>query len=390
MALAGASFLALTACDDNGEFDLDFRNFGNAGLDTSDAARNATEARPSADGRGVISYPNFDVAVARRGDTIDTVATRVGIPAAELASYNAIQPGTPLREGEVLALPRRATGGGTAVAGGAPAIGTLPRPGEGGGIDVTTIASGAIDRAEAGSTGGTPAAATQPAGSEPARHRVVRGETAYSIARLYNVDVRALADWNGLGGDLAVREGQVLLIPVASGRPPAPAAEVATAPGAGSPTPLPPSAKDPLPDETPVAAAEPVKTPAQPNLGTQQTSASATKLAMPVQGKIIRGYQKKKNDGIDISAAAGTSVAAAADGTVAAITKDTDQVPILVVRHANNLLTVYANIDGITVEKGAKVSRGQKLAVVRKADTPFLHFEVREGFDSVDPVPYLK
>ncbi len=111
---------------------------------------------------------------------------------------------------------------------------------------------------------------------------------------------------------------------------------------------------------------------------------------MPVSGKIIRGYQKKKNEGIEIAAAAGTAVAAAGDGTVAAITKDTEGVPILVVRHAGNLLTVYANIDAITVKKGDKVSRGQPIAEVRASDPAFLHFEVRQGFDSVDPMPYLQ
>ncbi|PKP75008.1 MAG: peptidase M23, partial [Alphaproteobacteria bacterium HGW-Alphaproteobacteria-6] len=114
------------------------------------------------------------------------------------------------------------------------------------------------------------------------------------------------------------------------------------------------------------------------------------RLAMPLQGKIIRGYQKKKNDGIDIAASAGASVAAAADGTVAAITRDTEQVPILVLRHDANLLTVYANIDAIKVAKGDRVKRGQPIATVRASDPAFVHFEVREGFDSVDPLPYLQ
>ena len=49
---------------------------------------------------------------------------------------------------------------------------------------------------------------------DPVRHRVEAGETAYSIARLYGVSVTALASWNGLGPDLAVRENQELLIPI--------------------------------------------------------------------------------------------------------------------------------------------------------------------------------
>ena len=80
---------------------------------------------------------------------------------------------------------------------------------------------------------------------------------------------------------------------------------------------------------------------------------------------------------------------AAADGTVAAITASADQVPIIVVRHADNLLTVYANVDRIKVAKGDTVKRGQQIAQLRGGDNAYVHFEVREGFDSVDPTPYL-
>ncbi|MBC7141870.1 MAG: peptidoglycan DD-metalloendopeptidase family protein [Rhodobacteraceae bacterium] len=381
LPILGIGVLMLTACQPGGGFDADLRRFGGTGLDTS-AAAGAAAARPAADARGIISYPGYQVAVARRGDTVDSVAARIGVPAGELASYNAVAPGTALRDGEVLALPRR-------VAEPSPLTGApvTSRP-----IDVTAIASGAIDRAGAGQPA-APAATgvgTSTIGNtEPIRHRVMRGETAYSVARLYNVNVKALADWNGLGPDLSVREGQTLLIPVATAT--APVREVVTAPGQGSPTPTPPSAAKPLPSEKTTPAAEPVKTPPAADLGAQKTAASGTaKLSMPVTGKIIRGYQKKKNEGIDIAAGAGTAIGAAGDGTVAAITKDTEQVPILVIRHEGNLLTVYANIDGITVSKGDKVKRGQTIAKVRSSDPAFLHFEVRQGFDSVDPVPYLQ
>ena len=51
---------------------------------------------------------------------------------------------------------------------------------------------------------------------------------------------------------------------------------------------------------------------------------------MPVRGDIIREYQKGKNEGIDISANPGSTVKAAASGVVAAITEDTNGVPIIV------------------------------------------------------------
>ena len=75
---------------------------------------------------------------------------------------------------------------------------------------------------------------------------------------------------------------------------------------------------------------------------------------------------------------------------VAAITEDTNGIPIIVVKHPDNLLTVYSNISALAVAKGDTVTRGQKLAEIRRDGTAALHFEVRNGFDSVDPMTYLR
>lgn len=376
---------ALSACNTAGPMqglDWDFR--GGAGiLDTSDAARQATERRPEADARGVISYPGYQVAVARRGDTVGSIAARVGLSADELGRYNALMPNDLLREGEVLALPRRVANSGPVVAGGAVIGSGSAAPAA---VDVSSIATTALDRV---GTPTPPATIAPKSDKEPVRHQVRRGETAFSIARTYGVSAKALGEWNGLGSDLAVREGQYLIIPVASAAPPK--VEPVTAPGQGSPTPTPPSAAKPLPDEkTAPATTKPKETPPSPDLGTERTSATAAKMVMPVQGSIIRPYAKGRNEGIDISAAAGTTVKAADAGTVAAITRDTDQTSIIVIRHANNILTVYAGVDGITVKKGDKISRGQSIAKVRSGNPSFLHFEVRRGVDSTDPMAFLQ
>lgn len=377
----GFGVIALSACSTTGPFetmDWDFR--GGGALDTSAAARQATQRRPSPDARGVISYPGYQVAVARRGDSVASVAARLGLTPDELARYNALMPTDTLREGEILALPRRIDDGGRVV--GVPPSGATP-----GSVDVSAIATTALDRV---GTPTPPATTTPRTGGEPVRHQVRRGETAFSIARLYNVSAKALGEWNGLGSDLVVREGQYLIIPVANATPPNPVA-VTTPPGAGSPTPVPPSATKPLPAEKTTPAAEaPKETPASPDLGNQQTAASAARMQMPVGGAIIRPYAKGKNEGIDISAPAGSAVKAAAAGTVAAITKDTEQTPIIVIRHDGNILTVYAGVDGITVKKGDKVARGQTIAKVRAATPSFLHFEVRRGVESTDPMAFLQ
>ncbi|MDJ1017155.1 MAG: peptidoglycan DD-metalloendopeptidase family protein [Paracoccaceae bacterium] len=367
LAVTSAAALALAGCGSLGDLDFDLR--GNAGvLDTSDAARGATNTAPVPDARGVVSYPEYQVAVARRGDTVETVAARVGLPAAEVASYNALPLNVALREGAVVALPRRV---------GEPGSGAILGSGN---VDVATIAGSAIQRAE-----GAPGL---PSGSQPVRHQVRPGETAFSIARTYGVPVAALAEWNGLGPDLELRDGQYLLIPTVAEEVQVAALEPASRPGEGTATPVPPSAAAPLPevDATPAPAA-PAPAPAP---AADQTAASDTsRLRMPVQGRIIQEYEAGVNEGISLSAAAGAAIVAADDGTVAAITQDTDQVPILVIRHEGNLLTVYAGVDNIRVERGDRVSRGERVASVRDGNPPFLLFEVREGFESVDPLPYL-
>jgi LysM repeat protein len=366
------ALLLMSACNTTSDLDWDLRA-GPGSLDTSESGTRPTANRPAADSRGIISYPTYQLALAERGETVAGVAARLGLDAEALARSNALRPGDPLRGGEMLLLPSRVSGGAVQ--------GSVIGGGTGGSVDVSSIATTALDRV------GPSTPAPLAAGPEPIRHTVARGETAFSIARTYNVSARALADWNGLDADLNVREGQPLIIPPATGA--APAVIETTAPGDGSLTPLPPSAGEPLPDEETAPAAEASKeTPASPDLGETRTEATQTRFAMPVNGKIIRAYEK--NEGIDISAAPGATVKAAADGTVAAVTKDTGAVSVVVVRHADNILTVYAGVDGVKVKKGDKVQRGQSLAVIGAGTPSFLRFEVRRGAQSVDPMAFLQ
>ena len=386
--MCSAAALGLSACSD---FDLDMRRPAN-GFSTAEAARQATAARPSPDARGIIAYPDYQVVVARPGDTVATVAQRIGMAEGELARFNALDANTSLRGGEVLALPRKVDG--------SAASGSV----SGGNIEISTLADNAIARAEGTtpSQPATPRVVTQPAAAQPTQHRVQRGETAFQIARLYNVEPRALSDWNGLDPEMRVREGQVLMIPVAdqpaparAAQPPAPTPEPSvSAPGAGSATPVPPSASTPLPPPEPSAqeaeAAAQEARPPSPALSQERTEATRPSFVMPVEGRIIRAYAPGRNEGIGIAASAGTSVRATAAGRVAAITEDTNKVPVVVIQHDNGLLSVYAQLEGLTVSRGATVTQGQTIGRVRAGDPSFLHFEMRQGMNSVDPMRYLQ
>lgn len=383
---ASAALLALAACDENGniqgqDFDWDLRNLG-GGFDTTDAARNLA-SRPRPDNRGVISYPNYQVVVAERGETVRQIAGRLNIDANALAAFNAVDADVPLRRDEIVALPARVTEPSPAT--GAFTTGPIQAPE----VNVTTLAADAINRAGEQSTTPTATAAATQRGREPGLHRVARGETAFQIARLYNVPVAALSEWNGLGSELTVREGQQLLIPVAGATPPRPAA--VEAPGAGSRTPTPPSAVIALPsvDVTPQTAANAPAAPATPDIGQASTPATSAPFILPVQGSIIREYNPGRNEGIDIGVSAGTTVKAAAAGTIAAITQNTNGAQIIVVRHTGNILTVYVNVSDLSVSKDDTVSQGQAIAKVAAGSPSFLHFEVRDGLESVDPADFL-
>jgi murein DD-endopeptidase MepM/ murein hydrolase activator NlpD len=128
---------------------------------------------------------------------------------------------------------------------------------------------------------------------------------------------------------------------------------------------------------------------AAPDLGASQTQTRESRLARPLDGAIVRDYAKGRNDGIDIAGTPGATVRAAGAGTVAAVIEDNDGRPIAVIRHENNLLTVYSNLARLSVVKGEQVARGQTIGTLPENDSPVLHFEVRDGIESLDPNPLL-
>jgi len=336
-------------------------------------------ANATPDDRGVITYASYQVAVARDGDTLVSVATRVGTSPTALATRNALPEDAILHEGQVLVLPN-----------------DVPRPAAG--LDTGQVtsqplgwtpgqASAAIDNAPAGTAAAAQANPFQNGQKEPlidpVRHRVEDGETAYSIARLYGVSVTALASWNGLGPDLAIRPNQELLIPIVSD-----ANKITTAsdtqPGQGTPVGAPPSAAAPLPKDI-TAAVEPDS----PNLGQYRTPPGG-RLGAPVSGKVTRGYNPGSPNGVGFSVPAGTAVHAAAPGEVAMVSEALGGLgTIVLVRHKDDLITTYSTLSDVKVKEGDRVTAGEVLGEVAPREKPELQFDVFRGTTSVDPTPYL-
>ena len=215
-------------------------------------------------------------------------------------------------------------------------------------------------------------------------HTVQRGDTLYSISRQYNVDITSLSRVNNLQTPYSLNVGDRLVLPASVGN--VPAASYSTAQSSAS------SASS--------AAVKTAYTPAKSAPVTDSyvaPKARKTKFDWPVKGTIISGYGNlgsgRKNDGINIKAALGTNVKAAASGTIAYAGNELKGFGnLILIKHSDGWITAYAHNDRLFVKKGQKVSRGEKIATVGSTGsvtTPQLHFEVRSGKKAVNPRPYL-
>jgi murein DD-endopeptidase MepM/ murein hydrolase activator NlpD len=116
----------------------------------------------------------------------------------------------------------------------------------------------------------------------------------------------------------------------------------------------------------------------------------------PARGRVIQAFGDKdgvKNTGINISLPQGTPVKAAEAGTVAYAGSEVKGFGNLVmIRHADGWVSVYANASEIKVKRGDEIKRGQVIALSGQSGdvaAPQLHFELRKGSVPVDPVGHL-
>jgi murein DD-endopeptidase MepM/ murein hydrolase activator NlpD len=96
--------------------------------------------------------------------------------------------------------------------------------------------------------------------------------------------------------------------------------------------------------------------------------------------------------GIDFSLPTGTPVRVTADGRVRSVEKQRGLGRLVKVDHGNGIVTVYAHLQESKVTKGQRVSRGDVIALSGnsgRSTAPHLHYEVRVGGRSVNPLTYI-
>lgn len=102
---------------------------------------------------------------------------------------------------------------------------------------------------------------------------------------------------------------------------------------------------------------------------------------------------EKFHNGIDLSAASGTSILAAYDGDVVAADYSSSMGNYIMINHGDGLYTIYMHASALYVSKGQSVYKGQTIAAVGstgRSTGPHLHFSVRLNGNYVSPWNYLK
>ena len=209
-----------------------------------------------------------------------------------------------------------------------------------------------------------------PASAPDGFYAVKRGDTLYSIALDHGHDYREVAQWNSLDDPTKLQVGQVLRV-----KPPAQPAVMVGSGRPGSRIEARPLGSPTTPDQPkPVAREEP------------KLEVHPLTFAWPVKGKVVAGFAEPRQKGIDIEGRSGDPVIAAAAGRVTYVGSGIAGLgKLIVIKHDQGYITVYAHNRDILVKEQQNVTRGQKIAELGEK----LHFQIRKGAAAVDPLLYL-
>jgi murein DD-endopeptidase MepM/ murein hydrolase activator NlpD len=195
-------------------------------------------------------------------------------------------------------------------------------------------------------------------------HVVRTGENLFRIGKAYDLTHEELARVNGLRDAGQIFVGQKIFIPGATRQ---------------------------LPVE--------IITPAEPSarqVSVPDVSESLQEgLVWPINGTINSYFGPRGtsfHDGIDIGASEGTPIRAIDRGEVIYSDQLKGYGNIVIIRHAQGLVSVYAHNETNLVRQGQVVAKGETVARVGstgRVTGPHLHFEIRRNNTAQDPLKYM-
>ncbi|MBO4168429.1 M23 family metallopeptidase [Cereibacter azotoformans] len=105
------------------------------------------------------------------------------------------------------------------------------------------------------------------------------------------------------------------------------------------------------------------------------------------------GRGKRRHEGIDMAGASGSPIYATADGVVIQAGWASGYGRVIKIRHDFGIQTVYGHLSQIRVDKGQRVSRGDRIGDMGstgRSTGTHLHYEVRVDGTPVNPMTFIK
>ena len=215
-------------------------------------------------------------------------------------------------------------------------------------------------------------------------HVVKRGDTLNKISHLYRKPVADIAKANNIQLTALLKVGDHLVIPSVrvNNKPTGFSAQIPNH-----------SANWVEPTTGEIAQAK-----AKDAVKAAEETAASPMFRWPVRARMIASFGSSlngaRNDGINLAVPEGTPVKAADDGVVSYAGNGLAGAGNLVlIRHTNGYVTVYAHAKELLVKRGDQIKRGQVIAhsgQTGNVNAPQLHFEVRKGATPLDPMRFLK
>jgi len=127
----------------------------------------------------------------------------------------------------------------------------------------------------------------------------------------------------------------------------------------------------------------------------------STPTLMPANGHLTSSYgprmspyagRIKMHEGLDIGASIGTAIVAPADGVITFSGPKPGFGNFIQIDHGYGVETIFGHASTLSVKKGQKVIRGDKIATVGNtgySTGPHVHYEVRVNGTPVDPLYYV-
>jgi septal ring factor EnvC (AmiA/AmiB activator) len=135
---------------------------------------------------------------------------------------------------------------------------------------------------------------------------------------------------------------------------------------------------------------------------TNRFEAQKGKLPWPIQGSVSSpfGLQKNRtfrttthNSGVEIKAESGAEVVAVASGKVLYVSRLRGYGNFVLLEHGGEYYTLYARLSEILISPGENIRRLQRIGLVGhdgSSEVPCLHFQIRKGRESLDPLEWFK